>query len=183
MRLTRTFSVLATGAAALVLVGCGSGDSGGAAPSVPPSPSVVGPSAAALMMKDPWVKTAASGMSAAFGTMMNTTDQEIVIVSATSTASPTMELHETAMVDGKMAMRPKQGGFTIAPKGSHELKPGGDHLMMMDVVTPVKPGDEVTVTLTLKDGSTVKFSAVGKDYAGGNESYLPSPGASGMSMG
>jgi len=90
------------------------------------------------------------------------------------------------MVDGKMAMRPKDGGFTIPAKGSHEFKPGGDHLMLMDVKTPVKPGDEVTFTLTLKDGSTVKFTALGKDFAGGNESYQPGMGsasASPMTMG
>ena len=51
--------------------------------------------------------------------------------------------------------------------------------MMMDVKTPVKPGDEVSVTLTLADGEKVEFTAVGKDFAGGNESYQPQmPGMS-----
>jgi copper(I)-binding protein len=43
-------------------------------------------------------------MSAAYGTIMNTTDKDLVVVFVTSTASAKMELHETATVDGKMAM-------------------------------------------------------------------------------
>ncbi|WP_433223159.1 copper chaperone PCu(A)C [Dactylosporangium sp. CS-047395] len=162
----------------LALTGCGTGAATPATPATPAAP----PSAAqqpALMMRDQWVKTADSGMSAAYGTLLNTTDKDVTVVAATSTASPLMELHETTMVDGKMAMKPKEGGFTIPAKGSHEFKPGGDHLMLMDVKTPVKPGTEVTFTLTLKDGGTVRFTALGKDFAGGNESYQPSMGSMG----
>lgn len=153
------------------------------------TPSAVSSTAAstsarpALVVKDPWVKTAKSGMSAAFATLLNTTDKDIVIVAAACAASPKLELHETTMVNGEMAMRPKEGGFTIPAMGSHELKPGGDHIMLMEVTTPVKPGDEVVFTLTLKDGGTVSFTAIGKDFAGGNESYQPGQSASPMRMG
>ncbi|GAA4715908.1 hypothetical protein Prum_003750 [Phytohabitans rumicis] len=129
-----------------------------------------------------WVKTAQSGMSAVFGTLMNTSGAEVTVVKATSTASPMMELHEVATVDGEMVMRPKDGGFTIPAGGMHELKPGGDHLMMMDVTTPVAAGTEVTVTLTFADGKSMQFTALGKDFAGGNESYQPSASPS-TSMG
>ncbi|WP_432993793.1 copper chaperone PCu(A)C [Dactylosporangium sp. CA-233914] len=169
----RTRGLTMSAALVLALAGCGSGSD--ATPSAAPSSAAPQP---VLVMKDPWVKTAESGMSAAYGTLMNTTDKDVVVVSATSTASPKMELHETTMVDGQMAMKPKEGGFTVPGKGSHEFKPGGDHFMLMDVTTPVKPGDEVTVTLTLKDGGTVRFTALGKDFAGGNESYQPGAGGS-----
>jgi copper(I)-binding protein len=161
-------SVLA--AAALLLGACGEdGEPAGAAtPSA--SPTAV---AQPLAVKDMWVKTAASGMTAAFGTLLNTGSTEVTVVKATSTASPVMELHEVATVDGEMAMRPKEGGITIPAGGTHELKPGGDHLMMMDIKTPVTAGTEVTFTLTLADGKTMEFTAIGKDFAGGNESYQP----------
>ncbi|GGM77157.1 copper chaperone PCu(A)C [Dactylosporangium sucinum] len=169
----RRRSLLGTAGAVLVLslAACGSGESPGTTP-----PAQSAPAQAALVVKDPWVKTAQSGMSAAYGTVVNTTGKDVVVVSATSTASPKVELHETTMVDGAMAMKPKEGGFVIPANGSHEFKPGGDHFMLMDVTTPVKPGDQVTVTLTLKDGGTVQFSALGKDFAGGSESYMPGMG-------
>jgi copper(I)-binding protein len=101
------------------------------------------------------------------------------VVSVASPASPT-ELHEMAMEDGKMVMRPKDGGFVIKAGTTHELAPGGDHLMMMNPSAPIKPGDEVSFTLTLSDGSTVPFTAIAKPFAGAGESYAPSAGASPM---
>ncbi|MEJ3749801.1 copper chaperone PCu(A)C [Actinomycetes bacterium KLBMP 9797] len=154
------------------------GDDSGAATAAEPSasPAVAGQP---LAVKDMWVKTAASGMTAAFGTLMNTGSSDVTVVKATSPTSPTMELHEVATVDGEMTMRPKEGGITIPAGGMHELKPGGDHLMLMDVKTPVTAGTEVTVTLTFAGGETMEFTALGKDFAGGNESYQPEmPGMS-----
>lgn len=164
-------AAVALAAAVTGLAGCGGSPSDStAAPSV--TPSVTAP-AAAVTIRDPWVKAADKGMSAAFGTLVNTSGAAMTVVSATSSVSPMMELHEIATVDGKMVMRPKQGGFTVPAGGTHELAPGGDHLMMMDLATPVKPGDAVTVKLTLSDGSSIEFTAVGKAFAAGNESYAP----------
>jgi len=132
-----------------------------------------------LTVKDPWVKAADKGMTAAFGTLVNSGTTDVTVVSAASAVSP-MELHEMAMQDGKMVMRPKEGGLVIKAGGEHVLEPGGDHLMMMNVTQPVKPGDEVTFTLTLADGTKTEFSAVAKPFTGAGESYAPDPG---MSMG
>jgi copper(I)-binding protein len=122
-------------------------------------------------------------MTAAFGVLVNDTDADITVAGAESPASP-MELHEMTMKDGKMLMRPKEGGFVIKAKGTHELGPGGDHLMLMKPAAEIKPGDEVAFTLKLGDGRTVAFSAVAKPFAGAGESYDPgmSMPASGMPM-
>lgn len=171
---------LAAAGAVLVLVllaACGTDEPAGAGTGTGATPAATGASQqAALVVKDPWVKTAKSGMSAAYGTVLNTTGKDVVIVSATSSASSMVELHETAMVEGKMAMRPKDGGFVIPANGTHEFKPGGDHFMLMEVTSAVRAGDQVTFTLTLKDGGEVRFTALGKDFAGGNESYHPGMG-------
>ncbi|MEV4512331.1 copper chaperone PCu(A)C [Dactylosporangium sp. NPDC049525] len=166
----RNHGLLAAGAVLVLALAAACGSD--ASPATTPA---AGASAGqpALVVQDPWVKTAKSGMSAAYGTVVNPTGKDVVVVSAASAVSPKIELHETTTVDGKMAMRPKQGGFVVPANGSHEFKPGGDHFMLMDVTTEVKAGDQVTFTLTLQDGGTVRFTALGKDFAGGNESYLP----------
>ena len=84
------------------------------------------------------------------------------------------------MVDseGKMVMRPKEGGFVIPARGTHELQPGGDHIMLMGVAEEVKPGARIPFTLTVKDGQPFEFTAVGKDFAGGKEDYQPGMGTS-----
>jgi len=128
-----------------------------------------------LSVNDPWVKAADSGMTAAFGTLVNNTDAEIVVVSAASPVSP-VELHEVVMVGGVMTMQPKESGFVVPANGSHTLEPGGDHLMLVDLAAPVRPGDEVEFTLTLSDGSTVTFTAMARPFAGANETYDPGHG-------
>lgn len=148
--------------------------------------AVVDEGAAAITVTDPWIKAVDSGMTAVFGTLVNGSDADVQFVSAVTSASPRMELHEMAKNDaGEMVMRPKEGGFMVAAGGSHELKPGADHLMIMDISTPVKPGDEVTVTLTADDGSEFTFLAPARTYTGGNETYesgemgMESPAAEG----
>ncbi|WP_424534072.1 copper chaperone PCu(A)C [Sphaerisporangium viridialbum] len=161
-----------------VLTACGGEQSvspPAAAPTVATSPSAT---AAALSITDPWVKTAKKGMSAAFGTIVNNTGAAITVVSGATPLSPKVELHEVVQADGKTVMQPKKGGFVIPAHGSHVLEPGGDHIMLMDVAEAVKPGAEIPFTLTLNDGGTFEFTALGKDFAGGNEDYQ-----SGMDMG
>ncbi|MGS2646779.1 copper chaperone PCu(A)C [Streptosporangium sp. G12] len=165
-------------AAVMVLGGCGSQDSTvpAAAPSTAaPAATPVTPAVAAvaLTITDPWVKTARKGMSAAFGTLVNNTDAEVTVVSGASPLSPKIELHEVVDSKGKMIMRPKEGGIVIPARGTHLLQPGGDHIMLMGITKAVKPGAQIPFTLTLKDGKTVEFTAVGKDFAGGKEDYRP----------
>lgn len=174
----RLLTVAAAGLLAAVpgLAGCGSDDA--ARGSTP---------AAALTVEDPWVKAGPAGeMTAAFGVLTNRTgaDVTVTVTGAESPVSP-MELHEMAMTGGKMVMRPKQGGFVIKAGGTHELSPGGDHLMLMKPAQAIEAGDQVAFTLKLADGSTVGFSAIAKPFAGAGESYapgMPAP-ASAMPMG
>lgn len=126
----------------------------------------------AFTITDPWVKAAKEGMTAVFGTMADTGDQEIVVTEATSDIATMMELHETvAKDDGSMAMQPKEGGFSIPAGGEHELAPGGDHLMVMGLTRPLKAGEMVTVTVTFADGSTTDFEATVKNFSGADEKY------------
>ena len=60
-----------------------------------------------------------------------------------------MQLHE--VVDDKM--RQVDGGFVIPAGGSLTLQPGGFHLMFMGITSPIKAGDDVSVTITMSDKS------------------------------
>ncbi|WP_119729737.1 copper chaperone PCu(A)C [Thermomonospora amylolytica] len=152
-----------------LLTGCGSGSSpaGGA-----PAPATSTPRPA-LSITDPWVKAAGSGMTAAFGTLVNHTDRPITVVSAATPAARRIELHEVVATGGASKMRPKQGGFVVPARGAHRLTPGGDHIMLMDVTAPVEPGAEIAFTLRLSDGTTFAFTAVAKEFSGARESYDP----------
>lgn len=154
--------------ALVALAGCSSDDS---APSGTGS-ATSGSAADSVSVDDPWVKAADSGMSAAFGDITNSGSEDVTVVSVTTPASTALELHETVENEsGSMVMREKDGGFTVPAGGDLVLAPGGNHIMLMDLVEPVVAGDEVTFTLTFSDESTLDFTAPAKDYAGANESY------------
>jgi len=128
--------------------------------------------AESLTITDPWVKAADTGMSAAFGTLENTSDTDINVVSATSSSATMMELHETVSDSaGVMVMQQKEGGFIVPANGSYEMAPGANHLMMMGLTAPLIAGVDATFTLALSDGSTCEFTAPAKDYSGANENY------------
>ena len=128
-----------------------------------------------MTIADTWVKATAGAedpsMTAAFGVLTNHTDRDLTIVSATNDVTDRTELHEMAMVDGAMVMRRVTGGIPIPAKGTTTLEPGGLHVMIMDAKAPITPGDDVHVTLTLSDGSTMLFHATAKEFAGANEAY------------
>jgi copper(I)-binding protein len=155
---------------ALTLTGCAAADEPAAGTAG--STSSGSSAAESVTVTDPWVKAADEGMSAAFGEITNAGNDDVTIVSATSEAAGTVELHET--VDdgtGAMTMQEIDGGFVVGPGETLALEPGGNHLMLMDLTDPLEAGEEVTVTLTFSDDSTAEITAPVKDYSGANESY------------
>ena len=145
---------------------------GCAAASEPATPTASASAADSITIEDAWVKAADEGMSAAFGTIANSGDTDITVVSAESPASTMIELHETVENDsGEMVMQAKEGGFVIPAGGSIELAPGANHIMLMGLTAPLVAGDDATFTLTLSDGSSYDFTAPAKDYTGANETY------------
>jgi hypothetical protein len=163
----------------LALGGCGA-DSAAPAAEVTPGASPA-TSASVLTVKDQWVKTAKSDMTAAFGTFVNAGATPVTIVSAKTSASDRTELHEVVMDGGAMTMRAVDGGITVPAGGTLQLKPGGFHIMILDLKKPVDPGAEVTVRLTLGDGSTRDFQALAKETGAGEENYDSATG-DGMKM-
>lgn len=90
-------------------------------------------------------------MTPIFGTLRNTTDQDLHVVGfTTSLGDASYEIHE--VVDG--VMRQKEGGFDIPAGGTHELAPGGDHFMIMEYADKIPAGSAIDVTLLLDDGTT-----------------------------
>lgn len=124
-----------------------------------------------------WASAAETGMAAVFGTFTNTGHHAARVVSGRSPAAGRVEIHEVVPdADGSNAMRPKDGGLTVPADGTHELVPGGDHLMLMDLTEPLQPGGDVALTIVFEDGSTLPVTAQVRDFAGGDADYRPSTG-------
>lgn len=129
--------------------------------------------ASSVTFDDPWARAVDSGMTAMFGTLTNAGGHEVRIVGGESPVAGVVEIHEITADGGTRVMRPKEGGIAIAADSSHDLAPGGDHLMLMDLREPIRPGADVAITITFEDGSTLPVTAQVRDFAGGNEEYSP----------
>jgi copper(I)-binding protein len=68
--------------------------------------------------------------------------------------SPRTEVHEMAVEGGVMTMRPV-AGIEIRPGQTVELKPGGLHLMFMDLTAGPKVGETLRGTLVFEKAGTV----------------------------
>lgn len=125
-----------------------------------------------LTIDDTWVKAADSGMTSGFGVITNPTNKPIRVIGARSPRfAGVVQLHDVSMQDGKMQMKEMDGGFVIPAGGSLELKPGAEHLMLMNMKQPVTAGEMVPMVLITSDGGQLRLKAMGKVFAGANEEY------------
>lgn len=162
----------ALGAAALVAVlaaGCGSETSSSGEPDSTDATETAEP--AVLEVEDSWAKAVNEGMTAVFGTLVNEGESEVRVMSASSPVAGMTELHEVVSEDGEQKMRPKEDGFVVPAGDKHLLEPGADHVMLMELTEPLKPGDTVDVELTLESGAAYEFTAQVKEFAGADENY------------
>lgn len=82
------------------------------------------------------------------------------LVSATSSISPRIEVHEHTMTDGVMKMSQVEGGLEIPAGGDVELKPGSYHIMMFDTDNKYGPGDKIDLKLKFEKAGTVEKTLV-----------------------
>lgn len=103
---------------------------------------------AQMQIDKPWTRATAPGANVAGGYMLirNAGATGDRLVSASSPASARVELHVHINDNGVMKMR-QVAGYDVPAKGSFELKPGGAHLMFMDIKRPFKEGEKVAVKL------------------------------------
>ncbi|MGO2361038.1 MAG: copper chaperone PCu(A)C [Brachybacterium tyrofermentans] len=120
------------------------------------------------------MKAADEGMTAAFGTITNGTDADLVLTAVTTPATDMVQLHETTSDgSGGMSMQEKDGGFPLPAGEDLVLEPGGDHIMLMDLPKPLQPGDTLELTLVFSEGTEHPFTATVKDFSGAQEHYAP----------
>ena len=105
-----------------------------------------------VKVENAWVRATAPGQKVAAGFLDLTADADMKLVGGSSPASNTLELHMMKMDGGVMEMC--QIKEIALPKGKTvNLRPGGLHIMFIDLKQQIKEGDKVPVTLTLKNAA------------------------------
>ncbi len=105
---------------------------------------------AQVTVTEPWIRATVGGQKVAGGYMQLKSERDTSLVSASSAAAAAVEVHEMAMEGNVMKMRALQKLDLPAGK-TVELKPGGYHIMFIDIKEPMKPGAKVPLTLTFED--------------------------------
>jgi copper(I)-binding protein len=123
-------------------------------------------------VKEPWVRGTVAQQKATGMFAQITSSTGGKLVSASSPVAGVVEIHEMTMDGNVMKMRAVAGVELPAGKPV-ELKPGGYHVMLMDLKKELKPGEMVPVTLVVegadKKRETIEVKATVKPLGGKDE--------------
>jgi len=128
-----------------------------------------------LVISQPWTRATPGGAKTGGGylTIENKGSTSDKLVSATAEVAGKVEVHEMAMNNGVMTMRPLESGLAIDPGKTVKLAPGGYHLMLMELKNPLKQGDKVPVTLQFEKAGkvavTLEVQGVGAQEPAGSD--------------
>jgi copper(I)-binding protein len=106
--------------------------------------------AAPLKAEAAWVRASVPGQAGTGAFMRLTASEPLTLVGVASPVAGVAELHEMKLEGDVMRMR-AISSLALPAGQSVELRPGGHHLMLMDLKAPLKPDTRVPLTLVLRD--------------------------------
>lgn len=136
-----------------------------------PAPQQKPATAGDLQISAAWARAMLPGQKAGGGylTITNAGTAEDRLVAASSPAAPKVEIHEMKVVGDVMVMRPL-AGLVIPAGATVELKPGGLHVMFMQVPQGFAAGGTVPLTLQFEKAGQVELQlpvrGAGEDHSG-----------------
>jgi periplasmic copper chaperone A len=110
------------------------------------------PAAAQVTVSEPWARATVAGQKASGAYMQLTSATNAALVAVASPVAKIVEIHEMKMEAGVMKMSaveklPLPAGTPVV------LKPGGYHVMLMDLTRPLQQGESIPLTLTVADAA------------------------------
>lgn len=109
----------------------------------------------AIEVRDAWVRASVPGQSGTGAFMKITAREGTRLVGVSSPVAGVAEVHEMRMDGDVMRMRAVPGLDLPAGKAV-ELKPGGYHVMLLDLKSPLAKDSRVPLTLSFTDARGVQ---------------------------
>ena len=109
-----------------------------------------------LNVQNAWVRATVQGQKATGAFMQITAPAASTLVSVSTPVAGVAEVHEMKMDGDVMRMRPLTKGLELPAGKAVQLKPGGYHLMLMDLKLPLQKDTTIPITLTLRDSKGVQ---------------------------
>ena len=110
-----------------------------------------------LQIDKPWSRATPKGAKVAGGYLKITNAGQTAdrLIGGATEVSGRFEIHEMRMDTDVMVMREVKGGLEIKPGATVELKPGGLHLMFMDLKRQLAKGERVKGSLQFEKAGKV----------------------------
>jgi copper(I)-binding protein len=106
-------------------------------------------------IKDAWARPTVQGQQATGAFMTLTAKERLQLLSVSSPVAGVAEVHEMKMEGDVMRMR-AVNALDLPAGQTVELKPGGYHVMLMNLKTPLLKDTTVPLTLVFKDAKGVQ---------------------------
>ncbi len=147
-----------------------------------------------LVITQAWSRATPGGAKVGGGylTIENKGSTPDRLIGGSADVADKVQVHEMTMKNGVMTMRQLDKGLVIEPGKTVKLAPGGYHLMLLDLKSPLKQGDKLPVTLEFEKAGKVTLSfdiggigAQGPANADGSAGHMEMkkmPDHSGMKM-
>ena len=112
---------------------------------------------AQVQIEAPWSRATAPGakVGAGYFTIRNKSDKADRLLGASSPLAARVETHVVEKQGDVLRMREVKG-YEVPARGSFELKPGGPHLMLVDIKQQLKEGEKVPLVLRFQNAGEVK---------------------------
>ncbi|MCE1249938.1 MAG: copper chaperone PCu(A)C [Comamonadaceae bacterium] len=112
---------------------------------------------APVVVEGAWARASVPGQKATGAFMRLTARESVQLVRVQSPAAEVAEVHEMKMEKDVMKMRAIPA-LELPAGQTVELRPGGYHVMLMDLKAPLAAGSEVPLTLVLRNAQGVETS-------------------------
>jgi len=124
--------------------------------------------AGTMTIEQPWSRATPAGAKVGGGYLRvtNAGKDSDRLVGGTFPLAAKVELHEMSMADNVMRMKQVTGGLEIKPGESVELRPGGYHLMFLDLREGLKDGQSIKGTLMFEKAGAVEVEYQVRAMAG-----------------
>jgi copper(I)-binding protein len=109
-----------------------------------------------VTVSDAWARATVQGQKATGAFMKITAKDNAKLIAVSSPVAGVVEIHEMKMDKDVMRMSALPNGLELPAGKAVELKPGGYHVMLMDLKAPLAKDTTVPVTLTIQDAKGVK---------------------------
>jgi len=121
--------------------------------------ALAGQAFAQVDVSQAWVRATVAQQKATGAFLQLKAKRDSRLVEAHSKAAGVVEVHEMVMDGSTMKMRAVPA--LELPAGQLvELKPGGLHVMLMDLKQPIKAGDKLVLTLVFEDKASKQRESV-----------------------